>query len=97
MPCISESNWEREDRVQKEQQKLREELNLVTRLLCEVLGTFEFIPFLSSEVQEWWACHREFDKKRLEKEVQNKLNSLKLTDKEKEIMKDLLTNGNTSK
>ncbi len=91
MPCISESNWQREDSERKEKQKLREELNLVTRLLCEVLGTFEDISFLSTEVQEWWARHREFDKKRLEKEVQDKLNSLKLTDKEALVLKELLS------
>jgi hypothetical protein len=90
MPCTSESNWERENREQKEKQKLREELNLVTRLLCEVMSDPDNHINVKSELKDWFQKHEAFDKKRLEQEIRNKLNSLNLTDKEKEVMKELL-------
>jgi hypothetical protein len=71
----------------------QDKIDKLTRMLCEVLGTLSSTSHYSTEVQEWWAKHREFDKKRLEQEVQTKLNSLKLTHKEKQTLLELLAKG----
>jgi hypothetical protein len=49
---------------------LRPELDKVTRLLCEVLGSLPSDRHLSLEVRAWWEQHQAEDRRKAEAEQQ---------------------------
>lgn len=102
MPCVSDfvsqADLDREAaaRVRAIEQPLRDELDNVTRLLCEVLSSRH--PFtttsqerwninagvwISPELEKWWQKHQEADRKRKEKEEKEK----KIKELEREVEK----------
>lgn len=72
------------ERIRKIEEPIRRELDRVTRLLCEVLGSrhpltttssgwdVNYAVKLSNEVIVWWAAHEKADLARAEKEAKEK-------------------------
>jgi hypothetical protein len=63
MPCSSDG-YEDEDRYTRE---MKTELDMVTRILCEVLTFYENEGrvYLSKEAKEWWDNHKANDLRRI--------------------------------
>lgn len=60
MPCVVDTSYEDAQRAEA----AKAELNLVTRLLCEVCRTGQ----VSTEAKRWYAKHRAADERREAKE-----------------------------
>lgn len=93
MPCTdggvpyenSSSSRNREDRLAR--------IACAAMSALEELGKEDFLLLKNDEVREWWAAHKEFDRRRREKEEETqrliKLTSqamMKLTDEEKKAL-----------
>lgn len=99
MPCISEYPEERDNRIAKEQKAMRDELDKVTRLLCEVSHhlTKNQLKNLSLEFMQWKTQHDAWDKKRRQeaqsrkrKEILGKKDKVKALEKQlKELKKEV--------
>lgn len=70
MPCTYYTPEEEARIEHQEKQKLKAELDKVTRLLCEVMTEVEneYHPQFSKEIKDWWKDHQEKDKARLKAE-----------------------------
>lgn len=54
MPCTDGRDREAREEVSRR-------LNLVTRLLCEVMADIDSYRYVSDELREWWAEHQKVD------------------------------------
>lgn len=64
MACRYDDNEEEKQRLSGVLIKQREELDLVTRMLCEVLRSIPSVDRFGPEVQAWWTRHRAADEAR---------------------------------
>lgn len=89
MPCTYYTPEETSRQNYEESQRLKTELDKVTRLLCELMHEVEheYHPNITLELEEWWADHKEKDKARLAAEEAAEEAALKLA-KEMELAKE---------
>lgn len=89
MPCRTDDCYDSRNYpsgvTQDKYDKLKKEADNVTRLLCSVMGTLDridHIKIISEKInkidglKEWWDHHKEIDRKRIEKEVDEAIQSL---------------------
>jgi hypothetical protein len=69
MPCMSyETNWARNS-DDHEVRKVKREADRLARIACQAMQTLEdmgkadFLLLKDTEVREWWAAHKEADRK----------------------------------
>jgi hypothetical protein len=76
MPCMSyESNWAN-DSNDREVRKIKAEADKLARIACAALteleanGIAEVVLLKNDELREWWAAHKEADRKATEARVE---------------------------
>jgi len=99
MPCQSyESNWAH-DSNDRDVKRLKAEADKLARIACaamselEKMGKEDFLILKNEEVGQWWAAHKEADRKERERVAEKerrervKKEALdRLTDEEKELL-----------
>lgn len=93
MPCRDEGYTTQEEyEISAENDNLRNRLDFVTRLLCEVLTSFDKNGnvSISKECSMWWESHKESDRKRVEAERVAKEKRIKEVSQKSKKLKDEL-------
>ena len=99
MPCMSyDTNWAN-DSSNSEVKRLKKEADKLARIACKAMtqleksGRADFILIEDEEIREWWAAHKEADRKEqarvaeLERKERVKAEALaRLSDEEKELL-----------
>ena len=99
MPCMSyDTNWAN-DSSNIEVKRLKKEADKLARIACKAMtqleksGRADFILIEDEEIREWWAAHKEADRKErarvaeIERKERVKAEALaRLSDEEKELL-----------
>ena len=99
MPCMSyDTNWAKSS-TDRDIKRLKAEADKLARIACKALGALEamekedFLLLKDNEVREWWAEHKEADRRAREaEELKQALKAAKaqvlakLTDEEKILL-----------
>ena len=89
MPCRTDDYDTAPNLAETENQRLKSELDLTTRLLCQIMTASENSDdelnnaFQSKELKKWWKAHQAADKARLKAEEEKK--KKKVADLERKV------------